>query len=144
MLQPFDARRFLIALDQDSTLIVVIEMSQSSWLVSAMVPGVDRHPLKKLVPDKETLLKLLYRWRSEAMQAGHQISRIVVAYEAGRDGFWLARWLRERDVEAYVIHASSVAVSREPGGRTACHAPAHQAALQDARPHALDARSARC
>lgn len=113
MLQPFDARRSLIALDQDSTLIVVIEMSQSSWLVSAMVPGVDRHPLKKLVPDKETLLKLLYRWRSEAMQAGHQISRIVVAYEAGRDGFWLARWLRERDVEAYVIHASSVAVSRE-------------------------------
>ena len=24
------------------------------------------------------------------------------AYEAGRDGFWLARWLRARDVEAYV------------------------------------------
>jgi transposase len=38
---------------------------------------------------------------------------VVVAFEAGRDGFWLARWLRARDVEAYVIHASSVAVSRE-------------------------------
>jgi transposase len=37
----------------------------------------------------------------------------VVAYEAGRDGFWLARWLRTRGIEAYVIHANSVAVSRE-------------------------------
>ena len=37
----------------------------------------------------------------------------MVAYEAGRDGFWLARWLRARGVEAYVIHPSSVAVSRE-------------------------------
>jgi transposase len=27
--------------------------------------------------------------------------------------FWLARWLRERDVEAYVIYPSSIAVSRE-------------------------------
>jgi transposase len=37
----------------------------------------------------------------------------VVAYEAGRDGFWLARWLRARDIETYVIHPNSVAVSRE-------------------------------
>src|SRR6516162_10743039 len=39
--------------------------------------------------------------------------RIAVAYEAGRDGFWLARWLRGRGIEAYVIHPTSVAVSRE-------------------------------
>src|SRR3982751_4011545 len=32
---------------------------------------------------------------------------------AGRDGFWLARWLRARGIEAYVIHPTSVAVSRE-------------------------------
>jgi len=49
----------------------------------------------------------------EAGQAGRAIRRIVVAYEAGRDGFWLARWLRARDVEAYVIHPTSIAVSRE-------------------------------
>jgi transposase len=41
------------------------------------------------------------------------IKRIAVAYEAGRDGFWLARWLRARGIEAYVIHLSSVPVSRE-------------------------------
>ncbi len=113
MSQPFDASRSLTVLDQDRTLIVVIEVSQSSWLVSAMVPGVERQPLKKLEPDEDALLKLLHRWRGESVRAGRQINRIVVAYEAGRDGFWLARWLRERDVEAYVIHPSSVAVSRE-------------------------------
>src|SRR5262249_40038077 len=34
-------------------------------------------------------------------------------FEAGRDGFWLARWLAAHGIEAHVIHASSVAVSRE-------------------------------
>src|SRR6266480_1750850 len=33
--------------------------------------------------------------------------------DAGRDGFWLARWLQAREVEAHVIHPSSVAVSWE-------------------------------
>ncbi|WFU45592.1 hypothetical protein QA640_47225 (plasmid) [Bradyrhizobium sp. CB82] len=59
------------------------------------------------------MLKLLNRWREEARRAGHGIERIAVAFEAGRDGFWLARWLRARDIEAHVIHASSIAVSRE-------------------------------
>src|SRR5258705_4526857 len=59
------------------------------------------------------LLKLLHRWRCEAGKTGRNIKRIVVAFEAGRDGFWLARWLRARDVEAYVIHPTSIAVSRE-------------------------------
>ena len=100
MPQPNDLSRSLAALDQDSTLIAVIEMSQASWLVGAIVPGVERHPLKKLAPDAEALLRLLQRWREEATKAGRTIARIAVAYEAGRDGFWLARWLQERRFEA--------------------------------------------
>src|SRR3712207_5041431 len=88
-------------------------MSQSSWLVAGIVPGLGRHPLKKLEPDQEALLRLLRRWRDEATKAGKAITRIAVAYEAGRDGFWLARWLRARGIEAHVIHPTSVAVSRE-------------------------------
>ena len=42
-----------------------------------------------------------------------EITRIAVAFEAGHVGFWLARWLEARGVEAHVIHPSSVAVSRE-------------------------------
>ena len=69
--------------------------------------------MKKLAVDESALLKLLNRWREEAEKAGRKIERIAVAFEAGRDGFWLARWLRARGIEAHVIHASSVAVSRE-------------------------------
>jgi len=36
-----------------------------------------------------------------------------VAFESGRDGFWLARWLTNQGIEAHVIHSTSVAVSRE-------------------------------
>jgi transposase len=113
MPRPNDLSRSLAALDQDSTLIAVIEISQSSWLVAGIVPGVNRQPLKKLAADEAALLQLLHRWRTEATKAGHVIGRVAVAYEAGRDGFWLARWLRGRGVEAHVIHPTSVAVSRE-------------------------------
>jgi len=41
------------------------------------------------------------------------ITRIAVAYEAGRDGFWLARWLRARGIETYVIHPTSIPVKRD-------------------------------
>jgi transposase len=108
-----DLSRSPSPLDPDATLIAVIELSLSSWLVAGIVPGVERQPLKKLAVDESALLKLLHRWREEAAKAGHRIKRIAVAFEAGRDGFWLARWLSARDIEAHVIHASSVAVSRE-------------------------------
>ena len=75
-------------------------------------------PLKKLDADALALLKLLTRWRGEAERKGRKIERVVLAYEAGRDGFWLARWLKERGIEAYVIHPASVAVSREEARQT--------------------------
>jgi transposase len=108
-----DQSRSLAALDQDSTLIAVIEMSQAKWLVGGLVPGLSREPEKGLVPDATGLLQLLERWRAEAVKAGRQIARICVAYEAGRDGFWLARWLRARGIECHVIHPTSIPVSRE-------------------------------
>ena len=113
MPQRNDLSRSDTPLEQQSTLIAVVEMSQSSWLVAGIVPGLERHPLKKLAPDEEALLRLLHRWRDEAARAGRAVTRVAVAFEAGRDGFWLARWLRAREVEAHVIHPTSVAVSRE-------------------------------
>lgn len=113
MPQSNDLSRSLTALDQDSTLIAVVEMSQSSWLVAGMLPGIERHPAKKLEASETLLLSLLHRWREEAAKAGRTITRIAVAFEAGRDGFWLARWLRAHDIETHVIHATSIAVSRE-------------------------------
>src|SRR4029453_10489455 len=95
-----DLSRSLTPLEQDSTIMAVIEMSQASWLVAGGVPGIERHPLKKLEPSEVDLFRLLMRWRAEATEKGRPITRIAVAYEAGRDGFWLARWLRAPGIAA--------------------------------------------
>jgi transposase len=108
-----DLSRCLVALDGDHTLIAVVELSLSSWLIAGVVPGVERQPLKKLKAEPAALLEILHRWRLEAERSGRKITRIAVAYEAGRDGFWLARWLMARGLEPHVIHPASVAVSRE-------------------------------
>jgi transposase len=108
-----DLSRSLTSFEPNQTLTAVVELSKESWLVAGIVPGVERQPLKKLAADENGLLRLLERWRSEAEKGEHKITRIAVAFEAGRDGFWLARWLRARGIEAHVIHAASVAVARE-------------------------------
>jgi transposase len=113
MPQRDDLSRSFVPFRQDGTLVAVVELSRSSWLVAGLVPGIGRHPLKKLDPSEEALLALLRRWRDEAAGAGRPITRLAVAFEAGRDGFWLARWLRAHGVEVHVIHPTSVAVSRE-------------------------------
>ncbi|GLR46246.1 hypothetical protein GCM10007880_67640 [Mesorhizobium amorphae] len=98
---------------KDNTVIAIIEMSKAKWFVAALVPGLKPQPLKKIDADAPSLLKLLQRWRDEAGQARHTIQRIAVTYEAASNGFWMARWLWARDIEAYAIHPASVAVSRE-------------------------------
>src|SRR4051812_13169146 len=132
-----DLSRSLTPLEQDSTIIAVIEMSQASWLVAGLVPGIERHPLKKLEPSEVELLRLFMRWRAEATQNGRTITRIVVAFEAGRDGFWLARWLRARNIKAgscwvsgwwvWVVRSEGIwcdgcSASRHPArARSFCH-----------------------
>src|SRR5215470_3850890 len=114
MIQVDDLSRSLVAFEQFSTLVIVVELRQSSWLAAGVVPGIVRRPLKKLDPDPTALLHVVEGWRDRATKAGRAITRIVLAFESGRDGFWLARWLRIRGVETFVMHSTSVAVSREP------------------------------
>jgi transposase len=108
-----DLSRALTAFDQNSTLVAVVELSLKSWRVLGLVPGLERQPHKAQEAGAERLLMLLERWRAEAVKAGALISRMVVAFEAGRDGLWLARWLHARGIEAYVIHPTSIPVPRE-------------------------------
>jgi hypothetical protein len=49
MPQPNDLSRSLAALDQNSTIIAVVELSQSSWLVGGVLPGIERQPCKMIV-----------------------------------------------------------------------------------------------
>ena len=55
MRQTDDLSKSLTPFVQSNTLIAVIELSLSSWLVAGVVPGITRQPLKKLEPDKAEL-----------------------------------------------------------------------------------------
>jgi transposase len=63
MPQQNDLSRSLIPFEQATTLIAVIELSQSSWLIAGTIPGIERQPLKKIAPDETDLLRVLHRWR---------------------------------------------------------------------------------
>ena len=41
-----DMSRSLSPLEMATTLIAVVEMSQTSWLAAGIVPGIERQPLK--------------------------------------------------------------------------------------------------
>ena len=114
MTEYFDAHRPATAFDHDSTLVVAMELSGKSWQLGAVVPGVSRRPKRGLkVGDMDELLRVLERWKAEAAKAGRTIARVVVAYEAGRDGFWIARDLVERGIEVQVMQPASIPVERK-------------------------------
>lgn len=65
-----DLSRALVAFDQNSTLVAVVELSSNDWLVAGFVAGDTGKRLKKLLADPERLLKQLLGWRDEAVKAG--------------------------------------------------------------------------
>jgi len=113
MPEQFDSHNATTAFDHDSTLVAALELSGKSWEIGAVVPGVARRPRRRLDPrDMAGLLRTLERWKSEAGAVGRAIDRVVVTYEAGRDGFWIARSLQAQGIEVHVMHPASVPVPR--------------------------------
>ena len=72
MPQQNDLSRSLTSFEQATTLVAVIELSLSSWLIAGAIPGVERQPLKKIAPDQMELLRVLHRWREEATRKGRR------------------------------------------------------------------------
>lgn len=101
------------AADFDHTLVLALEVSEKSWMVAAHVPGLQgAKPRRTFSPTAEALLQAVETYRTRAARAGRTVDRVVLVYEAGYSGFWLARWLTRHGVEACVIQPSSVPVDR--------------------------------
>ena len=101
------------AADFDRTLILALEVSEKSWVVAAHVPGLQGSKLRRtLSPTAEALLEAVEIYRARATRAGRNVDRVVLVYEAGYSGFWLARWLARHAVDTFVIQPSSVPVDR--------------------------------
>jgi transposase len=97
----------------ESTLILAVEISDRSWVVAAQVPGLAQTKAKQAIkPSAEALLAAIEGYKQRADAIGKVVSRIVLAYEAAHSGFWLARWLAVRGIEAHLIHPTSVPVDR--------------------------------
>jgi transposase len=100
-------------LDYDRTLILAVEVSGRSWIVAAQVPGLRQKGVKQqLAPRADALMAAIEGYKRRAAAAGMAVDRVIVAYESGGSGFWLARWLQQRGVEVYVMQPSSVPVDR--------------------------------
>jgi transposase len=113
MTTTLDPRNPATAFDHDSTLVIALELSGKSWEVGAVVPGVTRRPRRRVEPgDIAGLRQTIGRWKAEARAASRTVGRVVLAYEAGRDGFWIARALSEDAIEVHVMHPASIPVER--------------------------------
>ena len=77
----------LTAFDQDSTLVVVVELAASSWTVGALVPGVTRQPTKKMAADKFALARQLEDWREQAEAAVIRSSASAFRWKPGGMAF---------------------------------------------------------
>ena len=60
-----DLSRSLVPFECNTTIVAVVELSQKTWLVGGIVPGINRYPEKKISPDEQALITRM-RWRRAA------------------------------------------------------------------------------
>ncbi|MDQ6869950.1 MAG: hypothetical protein M3178_16930 [Pseudomonadota bacterium] len=97
MTQPGRPAATSAALDYDSTIIGALEMSDR--VLAVQLSGVKRHTRHVLEASGEELASLIERLKARCAAPGQPIARVILTHEAGRDGFWLARFLMRRGVE---------------------------------------------
>ena len=96
MTQADDLSRSLAAFDQNTTLIVVVEMSAASWLVAGMLPGVERRPREEIGTGSGRAVAAAGTLAGGGGEDGSNDRTHRPRLRGGRDGFWLVRWLRAR------------------------------------------------
>jgi transposase len=113
MSEMFNPRAPATAYDHHTTIVAVLELSGKNWLFGAVAPGVARRTKRAFkARDVEAVVRALESVKTESARAGFDVTRMIVGFESGRDGFWIARALQQRGIEVYVMHAASIAVER--------------------------------
>jgi transposase len=95
----------------ENTLLVSFELGEGRWSLT-FTSGFGEQVLRRSIRsrDREAVVRVM-----EAMKERWGVSsdcRVVSCYEAGRDGFWLHRFLDSQGVENLVVDSSSIEVSR--------------------------------
>lgn len=96
-----------------ATVLVAIELSGKDWLTAVQTPRQERPGRHKLAPcDALGLWAVIGREREALQRDGWREVRVVTCYEAGRDGFWLHRFLVAQGAESWVVDPGSILVNR--------------------------------
>lgn len=96
-----------------ATLAASLELASKSWKVGLQDGRRERASVHTLATEgaAERLARLVLLLQEAQRQAG--AGRVVVVYEAGQDGFWIARALQSSGIEAVVVDAASIPVQRQ-------------------------------
>lgn len=91
------------AVDYNATIIGALELSEKKWVLAVQLPGVDWHSRHVLDACGHRLVSFVERLKARSAAAGRKITRVILTHEAGRDGFWLARFLARQGIEVHVM-----------------------------------------
>ncbi len=93
-------------------LMLAFELSEGEWLLG-FSRGFGEKPVRRKVAarDREGVLAQI-RWAKQKLGLPSE-ARVVSCYEAGRDGFWLHRWLEASGIENLVVDSASIEVNRK-------------------------------
>jgi transposase len=96
-----------------ATVFVAIELSGKDWLTAVQSPRQERPGRHKLAAaDARGLWAVIERERAALQRDGWAEVRVVTCYEAGRDGFWLHRFLVAQGAASWVVDPGSILVNR--------------------------------
>ncbi|MGB8332204.1 MAG: IS110 family transposase [Polyangiales bacterium] len=95
-------------------IFVSLELSQSTWVVTSLLPGGGERMSRHTVPggDAAALLSRFSALKDKARARTGRDFPIIVIQEAGLDGFWIHRALEKEAIESHIVDPASIATSR--------------------------------
>ena len=98
---------------QKAKLFVALELGQATWVVALHSPIADKISIYRIEGgDTDQLMALIEKKRVQAARRLGRAAQVVSCYEAGRDGFWLHRFLIRRGIDNRVLDSASILVDR--------------------------------
>lgn len=95
----------------DRGLYLAFEMGNEKWKLGFTI-GLGQRPRERKI-EAGDLAALEWEIRRAKERFGlPETARVMSCYEAGRDGFWLHRYLMEKGIENLVVDSASIEVSR--------------------------------
>ncbi len=110
--------QFVVSTTSEDSIYAALELSKNSWLLAIQVPGRDNpslYPIKG--GHAEGLMAKLDAARDRVAKVTGRMPAVTLCYEAGYDGFWLARFLEQRGIMCLVMEPASLRVNRRARAR---------------------------